>query len=303
MVQVNIRKHRTWLTLLMLILVVALAACGGGRTPAASDAPAATEAPVATEPTEAADEAVEEEAESAEEATEEAAAEEEAASDETASEEAAAEESTDAASEETSSEASEAVTEDETASGEEAAVGGTTTFVIDAAQSEVRFILTELLMGNPTTVVGRGNGIEGSVTVNFDDYSQTTISPIVIDASALATDNNMRNGQIRRAILQTNNPEFQYITFAPTAVEGLPESATVGESFDFTVTGDLTIRTITQSMTFDVTVTPVSESEIHGSARATLLRADFDLQIPRVPTVADVSEEVQLEFDFVALAQ
>jgi polyisoprenoid-binding protein YceI len=189
------------------------------------------------------------------------------------------------------------------ASEEAVAISGVTTFAIDAAQSEVRFILTEVLMGSPTTVIGRGNGIEGAVTVNFEDYSQTTISPIVIDATTLATDNNMRNGQIRRAILQTNNPEFQYITFTPTAVEGLPVGAPVGESFDFTVTGDLTIRTITQPMTFEVTVTPVSETEIQGSARATLLRADFDLQIPRVPSVADVSEEVQLEFDFVALAQ
>jgi polyisoprenoid-binding protein YceI len=113
----------------------------------------------------------------------------------------------------------------------------------------------------------------------------------------------MRNGQIRRAILQTNNPEYQFITFTPTAVEGLPENVTVGEPFEMTVTGDLAIREITQPITFEVTVTPVSESEIQGSARATLFRADFDLQIPSVPSVADVSEDVLLEFDFVALAQ
>jgi polyisoprenoid-binding protein YceI len=194
-------------------------------------------------------------------------------------------------------EANEAPAEDAAAS------SGTTTFVIDPAQSEVRFTLTELLMGNPTTVVGRGNGIEGSITVDLGDYNQSRISPIVIDASTLATDNNMRNGQIRRAILQTNQPEFQYITFTPTAVEGLPGSVTVGESFDLLVTGELTIRTITQPMSFEVTVTPRSESELQGSARATLLRADFDLRIPSVSSVADVSEEVLLEFDFVALAE
>lgn len=272
----SVRKNRNWVVLLTLMLVVVLAACGGGA-PAASEAPAAA-APAATEAATAAPEATEAPAE-------EAAAEESAA------------EATEAPTEEAAAEATAAPAE------EAAGAMGSTVFVIDAAQSEVRFTLTELLMGNPTTVVGIGNGIEGSVTVNFDDYSQSTVSPIVIDASLLATDNNMRNGQIRRAILQTNNPEFQYITFTPTAVDGLPESATVGEAFDITVTGDLTIRTTTQPMTFEVTVTPVSESEIQGSARATLLRADFDLQIPSVPSVADVSEEVLLEFDFVALAQ
>ena len=249
MLQENVRKHRNWVVLLMLMLVIILAACGA-ESATTTNAPAATEAPAANvAPTE--DMPVEE-----------------AADGEVATE-----------------------------------AMGSTTFVIEAAQSEVRFILTELLMGNPTTVIGSGNGIEGRVTINFDDYSQTTISPIVIDASLLATDNNMRNGQIRRAILQTNNPDYQYITFTPTAVQGLPESATVGEPFDMTVTGDLAIRTTTQPLTFAVTVTPVSETEIHGSASATLLRADFDLQIPSVPSVADVSEEVQLEFDFVALAE
>lgn len=273
MLQVNVRKSRNWVVLLMLIAVVLLAACAAESTtttdaPAATEAPAAADAPAATE----------------------APAEEEMAEDEAADEEMA--EATAVATEEAMEESAAA----------EGAMG-TATFVIDPAQSEVRFTLTELLMGSPTTVVGTGNGIEGDVTVNFDDYSQTTISPIVIDASLLATDNNMRNGQIRRAILQTNNSDFQYITFTPTAVDGLPESATVGEPFDITVTGDLTIRTTTQPMTFDVTVTPVSETEIQGSASTTLMRADFDLNIPSVPSVADVSEEVQLAFDFVAVAE
>jgi polyisoprenoid-binding protein YceI len=245
---------------------------------------AATEAPASVE-------------EAATEATETPAAQEAAEATQAPGEEAAAEEATEEPAEEPAAETTEAPAE------EASAAVGTATFAIDPTQSEVRFTLTEMLMGTHTTVVGRGNGIEGNVTVNFDDYSQSAISPIVIDASQLATDNNMRNGQIRRAILQTNRPEFQFITFTPTSVEGFPESATVGAPFELTVAGDLTIRDITQPMTFDVSVTPVSETELQGSARATLLRQDFDLQIPSVPSVADVSEEVLLEFDFVAHAQ
>jgi polyisoprenoid-binding protein YceI len=284
MLQKKMYKQPLWMVLLMLLVMV-LAACSGTAT--TTEAPAATVAPTtATEPTAAPTEAP---AEAAAEATE-------------APTEEAADTTTEATAEATE-EASEEAAATEVPAEEVAGMSGTVNFVIDAAQSEVRFTLDELLMGNPTTVVGVGNGIEGSITINFDDFSQTTISPIVIDASLLATDNNMRNGQIRRAVLQTNNPEFQYITFTPTSVEGLPTEAPVGTPFTFSVVGDLTIRTITQPMTFEVTVTPVSESEISGNARATLLRADFDLQIPSVPSVADVSEEVLLEFDFVALAQ
>jgi polyisoprenoid-binding protein YceI len=259
MLEVNVRKYRSWVILLMLIFVALSAACGGGN-------PAA---PAATLPTTAPDAAPA----AAVEAIQTPAG------------------TTDGAANTTKAPA------------QSAGATGSTTFVIDPTQSEVRFTLSEVLMGKPTTVVGRGNGIAGDVTVSFDDYSQSAISPIVIDATSLATDNNMRNGQIRRAILQTNNPDYHDITFTPTAVEGLPASVTVGQPFEITVTGDLTIRATTQPMTFAVTVTPVSQTAIQGSARTTLLRSDFGLEIPRVPTVADVSEEVLLEFDFVAFAQ
>lgn len=276
MLQVNRQGNRIWVVLLTLLLVTVLAACAGATAPAAPVA--ATTVPTA----EAAIEATEVPAEEAD-ATE-APAEETEATEEPA--------------EEASGEATEAPAE------EADGATGATTFVIDPAQSEARFTLTEVLMGKPTTVIGRGNGVEGEITVDFDDYSQSTISPIIIDASLLATDNKMRNGQIRRAILRTNQAEYQFIAFTPTSIEGYPTiDAVVGEPFLLTVNGNLTLVDSTSPVSFEVTVTPVSETEIQGSARTTILRTDFGLEIPSVPSVADVSEEVLLEFDFVAVAQ
>ena len=68
------------------------------------------------------------------------------------------------------------------------------------------------------------------------------------------------------------------------------------------MTGDLTVRDITRETTFQVTVTPVSETRLEGIAEAIVLRSDFDLNIPSVPNVANVSDEVRLEIEFVALA-
>ncbi len=176
-------------------------------------------------------------------------------------------------------------------------------FVIDPAQSIVRFTLTEELMGAPTTVVGESNAIEGGVDVDLADYANTSITALRVDAGAFVTDNDFRNRAIRRFILQSEQPQYQYITFAPTVVEGLPENATVGEAFEFTVSGDMTIRDVTQPVAFTVSLTPVSETQLEGSARTTVLRSDFDLQIPDVPSVANVSEDVLLEIEFVAVAQ
>jgi polyisoprenoid-binding protein YceI len=92
------------------------------------------------------------------------------------------------------------------------------------------------------------------------------------------------------------------VTFTPTALVGLPETVAVGESFSFQITGDLTIRDITRSVTFDVTVNAEAADRLTGSARATVLRSDYGLTIPSVPQVAEVSDEVILELDFTALA-
>jgi polyisoprenoid-binding protein YceI len=110
----------------------------------------------------------------------------------------------------------------------------------------------------------------------------------------------MRNRTIRGQILQSAQDQYEFINFQPTALSGLPASVTMGEPFSFQITGDLTIRDITKPVTFDVTVTPKSETEISGTAKTTVQRGDFNLIIPNVPMVANVSEAVQLQIDFVA---
>ena len=96
---------------------------------------------------------------------------------------------------------------------------------------------------------------------------------------------------------------FQFITFTPTEINGLADVAIgFSEPVTFTITGDLQIRDITNSVTFEITATAVSETELAGSGAASVLRSDYDLNIPSVVGVAGVSEEVRLEIDFVAIA-
>ena len=111
----------------------------------------------------------------------------------------------------------------------------------------------------------------------------------------------IRNRAIQNEILDTGRHEF--ITFTPTGISGLPEAVAVGDSFTFQLNGDLTIREITQPATFEVSVMVVSETRLEGSGSATVLRSNFDLQIPDVPSVANVTDEVMLEINFVALAK
>jgi polyisoprenoid-binding protein YceI len=181
-----------------------------------------------------------------------------------------------------------------------ASTGGTQLFQIVPDQSEVRFQMSEVLHGQPNTVIGRTNQVAGSIMIDPTKPANSQVGTIRVDARTLATDSAMRNRVIERAILQSD--QFEYIEFKPTALAGLPQSVALDQPFTFRITGDLTIRTVTHPVTFDVTVTPVSTTQMKGTAAATIQRADYNLVIPSVPSVANVSEAVQLQIDFVATA-
>ena len=183
---------------------------------------------------------------------------------------------------------------------EGSAEGGLTIFEINQDASEVRFELDEDLRGNRITVVGVTNQVAGQIAVNYADLSTTQVGEIRINARTLETDNNFRNRAIQNEILDTGS--FEFVTFMPTAVNDLPDSVVTGDSVQFTMVGDLTIRDVTSEVTFAVDATAVSETEFSGTASATVSLETYGLQIPSVPNVANIEEEVELYINFSAFA-
>ena len=181
-----------------------------------------------------------------------------------------------------------------------APAGGLKVYQIDQAGSSVRFELDEDLRGQLNAVVGITDQLAGEIALDLSDLSTVQVGIIQINARTLATDNSFRNRAINNEILDTDSYEF--ITFTPTSVDGMPASTNMDEEVNFTITGDLTIRDITQPAVFEVSATAVSDTQLVGSARAVVLRSDYDLRIPSVPSVANVEEEVELYIDFVANA-
>lgn len=172
------------------------------------------------------------------------------------------------------------------------------TFLIDSSQSEARFEVGEVLSGSDNLVVGVSDQVAGQIQVDFADPANTQIGVVQIDARAFATDNGFRNRAINNQILQTG--PYEFITFTPNAITGLPDSVAVGDTLNFQVVGDLTIRDITQEVAFDLVVNVVAADRLEGEASAIIARADYQLAIPNVPQVASVDENVNLFLDFVA---
>lgn len=175
--------------------------------------------------------------------------------------------------------------------------GAPVVYQISQAESQARFNIYELLRGQPKDVIGATNQVAGQVAVELNDLTTVQLGEIVINARTLETDDSRRNQAIRNRILFTDR--FEYITFVPTQVSGLSGSAEPGQTFSFQVTGELTIKDITKSVTFDVTVTVETPERLVGSGKTSIALADFNLVVPSVPFVANVGETMALEIDFV----
>lgn len=180
--------------------------------------------------------------------------------------------------------------------------GDQTVFRISQDDSQVAYNIYEQLNGNDKTVVGSTTQVEGDILLNLNDLSQSQIGDISINARTFATDDDRRDNSVARFILQSESDANEFITFKATSISGLSSTATVGDTLTFQVTGDLTIASVTQTATFNVSATLATANQLTGHAETTVQRSAFNLSIPNVPFVANVGDDVTLKLDFVANA-
>jgi polyisoprenoid-binding protein YceI len=174
-------------------------------------------------------------------------------------------------------------------------------FVIESEESQATFTLNEVLRGEPQTVMGATSELAGQFVLDLEDLTQTQFSDFVVNARTFVTGSSNRDRAIRGPIiLNSATDEFEFITFSVKEALGLDGSAGLGDTLTFTLVGDLTIRDQTNEVEFEVTATLVDASTVDGTATADVLRSDFGIGIPNVPSVADVTDEVTLQLEFVA---
>ncbi len=183
---------------------------------------------------------------------------------------------------------------------DDAAPTSDTTFTISEG-TVARFLINETLVGNDITVIGENTAVSGRVTVNPADAAAAQISTIEIDPGQFITDNNNRNGAIRRFVLQTN--QYTDLAFTPTGISGLPASMAVGDTAEVEISGDLFVHGTTVPATFPGTLTYASADRIEGSFSQEFLWADLGVNIPQPPQVSFIADTLILELDLVAVAE
>src|SRR5690606_33922091 len=167
-------------------------------------------------------------------------------------------------------------------------------WVVDSANSIVGYRIEEELRSiGSTTAVGRTSDVTGNL--EFDGTTITTVE-VVADLGTLTSDDDRRDGQLRRQALETNSfPEAAFSLVEPIVVEGDPAS---GSEIAATVVGDLTIHGVTNRVEMALEGTVVDGRVVVVGATVILL-ADYEIEKPSAMSVLSVSDEATIEMQLV----
>jgi polyisoprenoid-binding protein YceI len=111
---------------------------------------------------------------------------------------------------------------------------------LDPAHTLVEFSAKHLMI---STVKGRIAGVEGAIVLDENEPSNSTVE-VTLDAKTLDTRIEQRDQHLRSGDF-LDVEKFPVIKFKSTDIQG--------DEQNFKLTGDLTIRDITQPITLDVT--------------------------------------------------
>lgn len=114
--------------------------------------------------------------------------------------------------------------------------------------SQVGYRVRENLFGVDTEAVGRTERLTGTFVVDDDEVVR---GEFVVDVASIESDDGRRDGQFRGRIMSTDR--FPEATFTLTEAIDLGTEPVEGAEVATTATGELTLRGVTNTVTFDLT--------------------------------------------------
>lgn len=172
---------------------------------------------------------------------------------------------------------------------------GAVVAILIPEKSEARYRVREQLAGVnfPSDAIGATKDITGTI-VGMMDGTILPQSKFRVNLTTLKSNDDRRDNFLRQSVLNTRN--FPYAQFVPKQVKGLPLPPPTSGDVKFQVTGDLTIRDVTKSVTWDV-IGKVDNNQGTGTATTSFNFAYFNLNQPRVPLVLSIEDNIKLEVD------
>jgi polyisoprenoid-binding protein YceI len=151
------------------------------------------------------------------------------------------------------------------------AVGIDGTWTITSG-SQAGYRVKEVLFGQDAEAVGRTPDVTGTLTITGTTVTSTDV---VVDMTTVASSESRRDGQFQGRIMDTAT--YPTATFSLTEPVELGAVPADGEVVTHRVTGDLTLRGVTRSVTFDLSA---RRNGATIEANATIAVSFDDFEIP-----------------------
>lgn len=172
--------------------------------------------------------------------------------------------------------------------------------VYKITSGEASYAINEVLYSEPKTVIGKTQNIAGDIFLDSKNASKTRIGAMRVNARSFSTDNERRDSAVRRFVMLSEKDEYEFIEFSPTSIDGLPQTLENHITYEFGIKGDLTIKGVTKTAVFSAKLM-INGTSMEGNAGSKIERGDFGLQIPNIPFVASVGNDVLLSVSFKAV--
>ncbi len=180
-------------------------------------------------------------------------------------------------------------------------------FRIVSAESKAAYVVDEELFAGAaskygleigkTKVIGESQDLDGLFQI---DLSHSAIGPnrFAVFLPTLRTDQVLRDGWIRENALESDR--FPLAVFVASEVLEGPATYQEGEETTFQLKGDLTLRGITLSTTWEVAAR-LDGSTISGTMQTRVRMTELGFDPPNFANTLTVNDEFTILIDFVAL--
>lgn len=153
--------------------------------------------------------------------------------------------------------------------------------------SSAGFTIDEVLPGERRTTSGSTKSVSGTVTI---EGGTLTAGEIDVDMTAITSDSDVRDNNVRRKILLTDQyPNASFSVTEPVDLSGIPEDGAIAQ---IELTGDLTIMDQTNEITdtFDVAR---SGDRLLVAGDIHINRLDYGVETPEF-VAASIDEEGEI---------
>lgn len=142
--------------------------------------------------------------------------------------------------------------------------------------SEAGYRVTEVLVGQHTTAVGRTSKIWGSVTIDGDTVTEGTFS---VNMASVKSDQSGRNAQFDGRIMDVTR--YPLATLELTDPIALGATPPVGTKVTYTVTGQLTMHGVSRRITFPLSAERAADG-IFALADVHIVFGDWGIDNPSI---------------------